>query len=91
MKETTYISRRICICRKCGGTGKYTYYRKRDVMRLHPIEAVCPQCGGSGRVTVEGTVTKTVLPYPNPDNDNDERTEPVSAPEGGGEDALLHD
>jgi hypothetical protein len=36
MKETTLIPIRICICRRCHGTGTVTVYELKDVRRLHP-------------------------------------------------------
>ena len=63
MKETTYIQKRVCVCRKCKGAGTLSIYRKMDVLRLNPISVRCDLCEGSGRVAVEGTVEKEVLPY----------------------------
>jgi hypothetical protein len=29
--EKTYIHRRVCLCRQCGGTGSVTVYAEKDV------------------------------------------------------------
>lgn len=63
MKERTYIQKRICVCRKCSGTGTVNIYRKHDILRRDPIPLRCDLCEGSGRVTVQGVVDKEVLPY----------------------------
>lgn len=63
MKETTLIPERICICRRCHGTGTVTVYELKDVRRLYPQTKVCPLCKGSGRVVISGEVHKNVEPY----------------------------
>ena len=34
--EKTYIHRRVCLCRQCGGTGSVTVYAEKDVRREYP-------------------------------------------------------
>lgn len=34
--EKTYIHRRVCLCRQCGGTGTVTVYAEKDVRREYP-------------------------------------------------------
>lgn len=61
--EKTIIPKRICVCRKCSGTGMVTEYDSRDIRRKYPHTRTCPQCNGSGRVYVCGEVRKFIEPY----------------------------
>ena len=65
--EKTYIHRRVCLCRQCGGTGSVTVYAEKDVRREYPQQKVCPQCQGSGRIWLSGTVIKQIEPYAEPE------------------------
>ncbi|WP_304184608.1 molecular chaperone DnaJ [Phocaeicola plebeius] len=65
--EKTYIHRRVCLCRQCGGTGTVTVYAEKDVRREYPQQKVCPQCQGSGRIWLSGTVIKQIEPYAEPE------------------------
>ena len=60
--EKTYIHRRVCLCRQCGGTGSVTVYAEKDVRREYPQQKVCPQCQGSGRIWLSGQVVKNIEP-----------------------------
>lgn len=63
MEQKTYIHKKICLCRKCSGTGIIITYETRDVRRLKPQRQKCPQCCGTGRVIVSGEKTLNVEPY----------------------------
>ena len=63
MEQKTYIHKKICLCRKCSGTGIITTYEPRDVRLLNPHRQQCPQCRGTGRVVVSGEKILNVEPY----------------------------
>lgn len=65
--EKTYIHRRICLCRRCGGSGRITFFAEKDYRQEYPQTKVCPQCEGSGRIWLSGEVTKTIEPYAEPE------------------------
>ncbi len=65
--EKTYIHRRVCLCRPCGGTGTVTVYAEKDLLHEYPQQKVCPQCQGSGRIWLSGTVIKQIEPYAEPE------------------------
>ena len=65
--EKTYIHRRVCLCRQCGGTGTVTVYAEKDLQHQYPEQKVCPQCQGSGRIWLSGTVIKQIEPYAEPE------------------------
>ena len=65
--EKTYIHRRVCLCRPCGGTGTVTVYAEKDFQHQYPEHKVCPQCQGSGRIWLSGTVIKQIEPYAEPE------------------------
>ena len=44
--EKTYIHRRVCLCRQCGGTGTVTVYAEKDFQHQYPEHKVCPQWSG---------------------------------------------
>ena len=63
MEQTTYYHEKICLCKKCKGTGIETFYAKSDLLNRHPLQRKCPQCNGTGRVVVSGTRVLNVVPY----------------------------
>lgn len=44
--EKTYIHRRVCLCRQCGGTGSVTVYAEKDFQHQYPEHKVCPPMPG---------------------------------------------
>ena len=63
MEQTTHYHEKICLCRKCKGTGIEVFYSKTDYRQEYPLKRVCPQCNGTGRVVVSGTRVLNVVPY----------------------------
>lgn len=63
MEQKTFYHKRICLCRKCKGTGKETFFATTDVQRRYPLQRTCKQCNGSGRVEVSGERILRIEPY----------------------------
>lgn len=63
MEQKTYIHKKICLCKKCSGTGVEVFYAKDDVRQEYPLQRKCPQCNGTGRVIVYGERTLKIEPY----------------------------
>lgn len=63
MEQTTHYHEKICLCKKCKGTGRETYYNITDLLNKIPLERTCSQCNGTGRVVVSGTRVLNVVPY----------------------------
>ena len=57
MLKTVEKEKRVCLCRKCSGTGQY-----RPGILGTRVE-VCPQCEGSGRVLVGCLMTLSIEAY----------------------------
>ena len=70
MKKEIYIHKKICLCRKCGGTGIETYYNITDLLNKMPLERTCSQCNGTGRVVVYGERILNIEPYEPKSTDN---------------------
>ena len=63
MEQRTIYHKKICLCRKCKGTGVEIFYAKTDTINRFPLKRECPQCKGSGRVVVSGERVLNVEPY----------------------------
>lgn len=63
MEQTTYYHEKICLCKKCKGTGEEFLYAKTDYRKEYPLKCKCPQCNGTGRVVVSGKRVLNVVPY----------------------------
>lgn len=63
MEQTTYYHEKICLYKKCKGTGIETFYAKTDYRKEYPLKRKCSQCNGTGRVVVSGQRVLNVVPY----------------------------
>lgn len=63
MEQKSYIHKKICLCKKCSGTGVEVFYAKDDVRQEYPLQRKCPQCNGTGRVIVSGERILSIEPY----------------------------
>ena len=63
MIEKRYIHKRICVCKKCKGTGEIVEYDSKDYRHEYPHEKICTQCDGTGRVVISGEINIRVEAY----------------------------
>lgn len=74
MIRKTYYHKKICLCRKCNGTGRVLSY-DTDVLCLEPEERTCTLCNGTGRVVVHGVKEIRIDAYePNQDTQSGSQT-----------------
>lgn len=59
MKRRVEKPLKVCLCRKCRGTGLYRHKNQKGVTFVER----CPQCEGSGRVTVSAVMDFDIKPY----------------------------
>ncbi|WP_321517461.1 hypothetical protein [uncultured Bacteroides sp.] len=62
MEKKRYKHARICICRKCQGTGTVTQYASEDILHMNPKTVACDLCNCNGRVLVDSVTTTTIKP-----------------------------
>ena len=66
MEKKKYVHPHICVCSRCGGTGKVEVYADEDVLRMHPTTSNCDLCEGTGRLVIKQEITTIITAY-NPD------------------------
>ena len=62
MEKKKYKHAKICICRKCSGTGLCSVYDKEDILQMYPGTVDCDLCNGSGKVLVSSVTTTKIEP-----------------------------
>ena len=60
MNLKRYKHPKVCLCKRCQGTGKLV---TMDARQEKEKRTQCPSCQGSGRVVVSAVLDLTITPY----------------------------